>query len=368
MAIDFTCQCGKKYHIADQHAGKPAKCVACGRIVRVPFPEKQAGVPSTGQPVGGADIAPRREKEALPQVTTSAPKKATLPLLLADPQHPSRQWIDKAARAADTAMTVSVGVFQTNTVDAQHVIADIDKALEVSPDDPDLLVAKSGALCCALQFKTAEEFIDRVLSIDATHFEARQRKDHWEKWPHLFQYPAWSQSHTALHPVMADRLRLQDALQIVRDGLQIGIAVVKPVPISQFPRGLTSSMRSAWEPLLSETPFGPIFAHYLIIEDDPADPFKGEAFLSTFVPTEMSASSGYWLIQRMKALSSCFLVIVDGPRVLYNRRCVFPDSLRSKLAAIARTTAERRAKVDLAAFTNACQWHMQHFDMRNIRS
>jgi hypothetical protein len=81
----------------------------------------------------------------------------------------------------------------------------VDRALETSPQDLDLLVAKSGALCCAMQFKTAEEVIDTVLSMAPLHFEARQRKDHWDAWRHLFQFPAWSDAAATLHPVMEGR-------------------------------------------------------------------------------------------------------------------------------------------------------------------
>jgi hypothetical protein len=36
MPIDFQCQCGKRYRVKDEMAGKPAKCKACGHTMRVP--------------------------------------------------------------------------------------------------------------------------------------------------------------------------------------------------------------------------------------------------------------------------------------------------------------------------------------------
>ncbi|MDH5362739.1 MAG: hypothetical protein OEW84_05450 [Aigarchaeota archaeon] len=167
-------------------------------------------------------------------------KKAGLGL--ADPSHIARQEIDEASHIADQAIRLAVAgehtLMQSNSADAMRIVSAIEKALEKSPDDLELLVAKSGALCCGLQFKTAEEVIDQVLSINPEHFEARQRKDHWEKWTHLFSYPSWSDTATTLHPVIAAHLRYGQVVQIVRDGLQAGIAVVRPAQRQQFSAGI----------------------------------------------------------------------------------------------------------------------------------
>lgn len=287
---------------------------------------------------------------------------------LADPNHKAKEEIDKASHIASKFISLSVAgnITITSGVANTHLVSAVDKALEKAPTDLDLLVAKSGALCCAMQFKSAGEVIDQVLSIDPEHFEARQRKDHLGRWPHLFQYPPWSEATTTLHPVMAAHIQQKHQIQIVRDGLQVGIAIVRPVSLQQFPKGLSSRMRSKWEPVWSDTLYGTIIAHYLLVEDDSSNPMKIEAFLPTFVPDEVTPLSGYWLLQRMSRIASCFLILVDSHKVLYNKRYVFSDKLKSTLLSISQRVVNKAASQDIEAFRNACQWHMQNFDLQCI--
>ncbi|HEY4688701.1 MAG TPA: hypothetical protein VIK33_05270 [Anaerolineae bacterium] len=298
-------------------------------------------------------------------------KAGTFKLGLADPGHPARQQIDLASRIADDAIQLMAAgdstMLSTNSADGARLVEAIDTALAQPPDDLDLLVAKSGALCCALQFKTAEEVIDRVLSIDPNHFEARQRKAHWEKWSHLFQFPSWSATTGTLHPVMAAHLRHARQVQLVRDGLQIGVAVVRPVQRQDVAPGLSNRMRSKWEPVWSNTPSGAVVAHYLLVEDDASNPFRAEGFLPTYTPDEATPAAGYWLLQRMSRINSCFLVLTDGQQVLYNVRYAFPDALKSTLHTIVERMERQPTRPNTAAFQQAMQWHMNNFDMKRIR-
>jgi len=309
-----------------------------------------------------------KAKKPLP----TAISPASLPLGLSDPKHRARRNIDAAASLADTAGRLDVVgdrvLFSSLSPQAMKVVDAIDQAIQQAPDDFDLLIAKSAALCCAAQFKSAEEVIDEVLKAVPNNFEARQRKDHWEKWNHVMQYPPWFDSAKELHPAMARAIRDRRSVQLVRDGLQIGIAVVGNAELKQFPRGLSTKMRSKWELVWSETPHGVLIAHYLMVEDDPGgDPFRVEAFLPTFVPTEVDPDSGYWLLQRLNHMNSCFLVLVDGERVLYNARYIFPGRVKATLRLFAERVVQRAEGRDLSAFQRACQWHMSKFDMNSLR-
>jgi acyl carrier protein len=290
---------------------------------------------------------------------------------LSDPSHPARRPIDEASSTADQTIRLSaIGdavLSETNSAAAMQLVSAIERALEKEPDDLDLLVAKSGALCCAMQFKTAEDVIDHILSIDPEHFEARQRKDYWLEWEHLFQYPSWSTAAKTLDPVMSARFQHQHVVQLIRDGLQIGIAIVRPAQSREFPMGLSNRTPCKWVPIWSDTPYGAIVAHYAVIEDNPADPWKGESFLPTGVPEKATPASGYWLLQRMCHASSCFIILTDGHNVLYNSRYVFPDTLRSTLSAISDKMESQSARHDSRAFQQASQWHMNNFDMRRVR-
>ncbi len=39
MSIEVSCECGKRFTVGDQFAGKRGRCKACGRTVTVPSPE-----------------------------------------------------------------------------------------------------------------------------------------------------------------------------------------------------------------------------------------------------------------------------------------------------------------------------------------
>jgi len=290
---------------------------------------------------------------------------------LVDPNHPARREIDEASALADEVVELfvsgGVSMVTCDSIGAMRLVSAIDKALEKASSDLDLMVAKSAALCLAAQFKTAEEIIDRVLSLDPNHFEARQRKDHWERWRHLFHYPPWSEGASTLHPIIIENLRHERSIQIVRDGLQLGVAVFRPALPSHFPKGLSPAMRCKWETVLSETPYGPILAHYILIEDDPVNPFRAEGFIPALRPKEVNPMSSYWLMHRLLAMPSCFIVITNGQRVLYNKRYVFPETLRTKLKSILDKFASEPKERGIEAFRKAAKWHMEHFDMKTIR-
>jgi hypothetical protein len=62
MDISLTCQCGKRYSVATQHAGKPAKCPACGVDLLVPEHPSQRGVDAGAQEEYGLQTPIAREE------------------------------------------------------------------------------------------------------------------------------------------------------------------------------------------------------------------------------------------------------------------------------------------------------------------
>jgi hypothetical protein len=61
------------------------------------------------------------------------------------------------------------------------------------------------------------------------------------------------------------------------------------------------------------------------------------------------------------------LVLAEGARVLFNVRCTFPMELRATLTTILSKRAKLTSEMDSATFMRACQWHMNNFDMGNVR-
>jgi hypothetical protein len=66
MPIVFTCTCGKKFRVGDEHAGKKTKCRQCGKTLVVPL-STDAPTPTTppvrrGAPPPRANVAPSVQK------------------------------------------------------------------------------------------------------------------------------------------------------------------------------------------------------------------------------------------------------------------------------------------------------------------
>ena len=72
MPIEFACQCGAKFRVAESMAGKSARCNACQAVVVVP------------QPVAVAAAA--RTQIARPQTPAHPPKAASAGPAAVDPQ------------------------------------------------------------------------------------------------------------------------------------------------------------------------------------------------------------------------------------------------------------------------------------------
>ena len=95
--------------------------------------------------------------------TENAPPTAVssgnLSLGLADAKHRARQAIDIGSSLADSAARLEVAgdriLFSALSPQAMKVVEAIDQALQQAPGDQNLLIAKSAALCCAAQFKSA---------------------------------------------------------------------------------------------------------------------------------------------------------------------------------------------------------------------
>jgi hypothetical protein len=83
MSIEIGCTgCGQTLRVADEHAGKKARCPACGTIVQVPTPGEVAPLgPPTGSPFSAPpqlapDVNPfgeRPEPELNPYAAPTAP-------------------------------------------------------------------------------------------------------------------------------------------------------------------------------------------------------------------------------------------------------------------------------------------------------
>src|SRR5688500_6601379 len=69
MAIEGSCECGKRLRAPDGSAGRRAKCPGCGRVLQVPAGPATPAVGAVGPP----------QQAALPPVPTPRPAPARKP-------------------------------------------------------------------------------------------------------------------------------------------------------------------------------------------------------------------------------------------------------------------------------------------------
>ena len=125
-------------------------------------------------------------------------------------------------------------------------------------------------------------------------------------------------------------------------------------------------MRCDWRFVRSDTPFGPILAHYPMVEDRPGAEFLRELLIPVQRAEGVaSAFASYWLLQRLATISDALIVLTTDERVVYSGRCRIGAPSRAVLRETAQQ-ASRTAASQVNAFA-ASKWHMEHFDAAGIR-
>ncbi|MCD4786447.1 MAG: hypothetical protein K8T10_21690 [Candidatus Eremiobacteraeota bacterium] len=280
------------------------------------------------------------------------------------------QYIHAASALADRVVKIEpIGSSKMMTVsgaDGAKLVSAIDRALSRLPDNANLMMAKSAALCCALRFKEAKATVDMVLDKYPDHFEARQRKEHWDMWEHLFQFPSWNKKKTVLHQVTAIALSRGKQVQIVRDGLNLALLILHPIQQREFPGGIPSDSRFKWIADWSETPEGSLIAHYILLDAVRSEPYRGEGFFPVYYPKEAGVEEGYWLLQRLAFVKRCYVVLAEGRNVWFNRVFDFSGEFRKNLQEMAFMAEEKKLPQNFPGFRRACQWHMQNLDLSQL--
>jgi hypothetical protein len=288
---------------------------------------------------------------------------------LADPAHPARTQLEQVAKIIDKCVTVEVVGDRTATRisaslgEMQNALSILESAISACPDDMDILVAKADILHGSAQFASAEKVLDEVLRKAPDHFEAQMWKSHWDAWSNALRFPRWDERSSSLHSVMAFHLQHDHRGQVTRDGLQKALAIVTGVEGPPF----DSRTQIDLEWVLSKTPYGPLVAYYVRIAEPSAEPSTMEAFLPIFEPTLFSPMEGYFLVQQLAFTPYCFVVLVNGNSVMLNRRIVLGQKAEQKVREIAAQLASTHSYLPQHQFKNAMQWHMNNFDMKQLR-
>jgi hypothetical protein len=283
-----------------------------------------------------------------------------------------RELEQKASRLADQVIDRSyAGAYLLNltfgvTKEGRSfpLIDAIDKLLQITPHDPDVLFAKAEIYSLLRDDETGQRLRREVLRLEPNHFDAYMREQHFRDWENIFTYPGWSEDMTKVPPVILAVQNDEQFVQIVRDGLTLTLAIFVGVNRQNFPRKVVDAR---WKPLWIDTPFGPIFPHYAMFRLPSGKIYRQEYSLSPYPLRKIHQRHGNWLIRRFCEVGSVFLVVNEGDDVIFNFRSVYTESVCTMLASV----KERLAKVTLPSdhdtqVQRAMQWYMENSDIETI--
>ncbi|MFL5734733.1 MAG: tetratricopeptide repeat protein, partial [Chloroflexia bacterium] len=282
--------------------------------------------------------------------------------------------LDQGVRRGYTGMEVEPGAA---TAGAGY----FREALQLVPNSTVYRYMHAVALRYSEGFEVAIGEFRQVLELDPGHFEARQQVAFGPRWHDPYAYPVWSER--AVEPSMPlpepvrtllpQPHRPGTRLVLLREGnskVVVALSRTRRDTWSELP---TADMLARIEMVLTRTPSGPIIAFYVVIRDDPNNPYKGETFLNPHDPGQPSDDAcqlGQHMLAQLARQDHTYLVFVDErDSLLLSRRLVFDTSTQVNIARIHYEAQSLPPQVmDAARFQQAAQWHMEHFSLDQIKS
>jgi len=285
---------------------------------------------------------------------------------LADPSHPARKWIDVATAIAQRRLTVERVdgrlAVRTDSSALRDLIGALDNALSSAADDADLLATRGAVRQMLNEPDLASSDLNAALRLCPRHVEASNLRKFGHEWNSLFFLPSWSVEATHVHPVIAEARNSGEFLQLVRFTLEPALILLHVGTSADFPKEVR---RFQWLPRYSETPYGPVGAHYMLI-DFGCRVHRQEYILSPPHPPPKPNSVPPMLLGRLPQIRICFLVVVEpNGNVLHNLRYILPAAARQTLTTMSRLFSETQSR-NATSIRQSADWHMQHFDFNQI--
>lgn len=293
-------------------------------------------------------------------------RSQTFQLGLADPTHPARKWIDAAGIIVERRLEVKTVdgklKIESDAGTAHDLVGALDLALGEAPDDPDILVARAAAKSLMHADSDAKDDIRLALRSNPNHFEANAVMKYGSMWDNILFLPSWSPRSAYLHSVLVERANRGDILHCVLCDLQVALVLLLQTTQEAYP---VRPARYRWEVMLSETPFGPIGAHYSLIDVD-GQIRRQECILAPTTKRSERSESPPPLLGRLSSVRTCFIVLAEqSGKVLHNLKYDLPPATRSILNKVSQRLSEVGV-TDASAVNQATQWHMQHFDIDGL--
>jgi hypothetical protein len=240
----------------------------------------------------------------------------------------------------------------------------IDEILRLAPDEPDFLFAKAETYSIILDDETGQQLRREVLRLNPNHFDAYMREQYFKRWENIFTYPSWNVERKKILPIMLAIQKDGGYVQIVRDGLKLTLIVLHEKNRENFPPEIVDAQ---WKPLWVETPFGPVFTHYVMFKLPNDKIYRQEFSLNPYPLPEIHQRNGYWLIRRVCEICGIYIVVNDGEDIIHNSYFAYSDSTQSILASVKQELAKITfIKEHDTRFKNGMEWYVQNSDIEKI--
>ena len=248
--------------------------------------------------------------------------------------------------------------------DETPLIRAVDRVLEIDPDNPVYLFAKSEAFYACMDGEKGQAFREKTLEKAPNHFDARMRERHFGQWDGMYSYHAWDEEMTRV-PEMV--LAMQDegmSVQIVRHGLELVNMVIIPASRASFPSNIVDYQ---WRPVWVDTPYGPVFEHYVMLKPKGGKILRNELSISPYPLEPVHQRNGDMLIQRFCETDHVFIVFNDGQDILFNKKYQYSTAAEAYMAGVKQKLPGVKPVADAGTrFQQAAQWYMNHSDLADI--
>jgi uncharacterized RDD family membrane protein YckC len=230
-------------------------------------------------------------------------------------------------------------------------------------------------------FEVAMGEFRQVLEHDPGHYEARQQVAYGPRWHDAFAYPAWGDPPPVevemalpepIRVLLPQPQRPGTRLVLLREGSNKMVLVLSRTRRDTWAALPTLDMPSRIELVLSRTASGPIIAFYVVVKDDPDNPYKGETFLNPHDPGQPSDDAcqlGQFMLAQLARQDHTYLVFVDeNDHLLLSRKLVFDASTQVNIARVHYEVQSLPPQImEPARFQQAAQWHMENFSLDQIK-
>ncbi|MDQ6695206.1 MAG: RDD family protein [Chloroflexota bacterium] len=264
---------------------------------------------------------------------------------------------------------------------ARSAAAMFRQALQLVPTSVVYRYSYSVALRYSEGLAVALSELRLVLKQDPDHFEARQQIAYGQRWHDAFAYPSLISPTPveqgvplpeAIKATLPDGQAAATRLVLLREGGTKTAAFISRTPISLWAELPSASMPACVRLYLSRTPFGPIIALYVLLYDNPADPYIGETFLNPHDPghpTDDACLLGQNMLTQLAKQDRTFLIFSDErERLLLSRKLIFDATTQVNMARVLFDVQSLPPLViEAEAFQQAAQWHMQNFELDQLK-